>query len=531
MTEKPSPTFDEINTYDDEITINLGKYIETLVRQWQWIAVCALGLGFLALAYSLYTNQTSPSYQAEALVASAKTGYNANFDSAITSEAAASANTQNFYDRTARLQSFVALVQNSTVAQKVLDEFATKINKNDGVPISIETLKSMVSAELIPKTDTIQISFTYSDPLLAAEIANAWGMAYVQWINDLYGGSSSGTSFLASQAQTSQAKTDFEKAQAVLDDYIAQNRIDEYNRQINDISSINDSLREARISVDDQQVQDYLARLDQAYSEKRQIGLFLDNAVSMRAAVYAGGEPAAISNALAMTLLKTQIYATFPNTNTLNQDSNLPPVNNTLNLGSNLSIVDATGMIADLDALISTLKTRQTELISLVDTLSSQIQTEDYFKNFSNANTPIEKKILENEQKIQDLKSLVSTDTSTLDELTRGRDLAWQIYSTLATKTAEMRVASQTIGNEVVFASPATPPDSSVSQVSQANQGQRNALLAVAVGLLIGVITSYAYEFWQNYKGRQPEIILKKMFAYVSNLGNNRRNKSAQKVK
>ena len=32
---------------------------------------------------------------------------------------------------------------------------------------------------------------------------------------------------------------------------------------------------------------------------------------------------------------------------------------------------------------------------------------------------------------------------------------------------------------------------------------------------MIGVIVAYAYEFWQNYKGRQPEIISKKMFAYA----------------
>ncbi len=503
MDAKPSPTYDEEISYDDEIKIDFGKYIETLVRQWQWIAACALGLGILALAYSLFTISTStPSYEAVALVASAKTESNVNFGSAITSTSEAELA---FYNRNARLQSFVALVQNGAVAEKVLAEIGPRLKENERTTAA---LLRMVKASLIPSTDTIQISVTYGDPVIAAEIANAWGKAYVHLINDLYVSSSSGTSYLATEAQTTQAKTDYDKAQAALDDFLAHDKTDEYTRQIDEVTITITSLREAQSKVDDQQVQDRLARLDRAYSDSRQIGLFLDNTISMRAAVNAGGEPAAISNALALTMLKTQIYAAFQGTNTL-QVQNLPET-----LGSNISTVNAAGMVADLDALISTLKTSQAELNTLIGTLSSEIQNGDYLMNFSIANTLIEKKIEENEQKIRDLKSLISTDSSTLNELTRARDLAWQSYSALATKATEMGVAAQTTGIEVVFASPATPPDGKVIVINS----RINAGLATGVGLLIGIIVAYAYEFWQNYKGRQPEIISKKMFAYAKNL-------------
>jgi len=500
-------------------------------------------------------------------------------------------------------------------------------------------LLRMVSADLVPSTDTIQISVTHRDPVLAAEIANAWGKAYVQRINELYGGSSSGTSTLATEAQTTQAKTDYEKAQAALDDFIAHNKIDEYTRQIEEIKVIVTSLRGARstatstiinervgadqqVIVDlyknqaanqllalqqdqearrqlitaymtalnqgrqavfNQQAQDRLARLDKAYSDSRQVGLFLDNAVSMRAAVNAGGDAAARSNALALTLLKTQIYAAFPGTNTL-QIQNLPET-----LGSTIGTVNAAGMVADLNALISTLKTRQTELNDLIATLSSEIQKGEDFKfvdnslessgalaqtiqdrypelfemgdlsalsltvvekgnplatealqrsqallelkgledlvNFSVAGTPIEKTIEENEQKIRDLNALISSESSTQTVLTRTRDLAWQTYSALATKATEMSVAAQTTGIEVVFASPATPPDKKVVRSTI------NAAMATGVGLLIGIIVAYAYEFWQNYKGRQPEILSKKMFAYANNLVYKKPIKSRKKFK
>ena len=535
MAAKPSPT------YDEEIKIDFGKYIETLLRQWQWIAACTLGLGILALAYSLFTNRKSPpSYRAVALVASVKTESNVNFGSAITTSTSEAdvVNAQYFYDRKARLQSFVSLVQNGAVAEKVLAEIGPRLKENERTTAA---LLGMVSANLIPSTDTIQISVTYDDPVIAAEIANAWGKAYVQRINELYGGSSSGTSYLATQAQATQAKTDYEKTQVALDDFIAHDKTDENKRQIDEVTITITSLRKARSSVGDQQVQDRLERLDRAYSDSRQIGLFLDNAVSMRAAVNTGGEPAAISNALALTMLKTQIYAAFQGTNTL-QVQNLPetPRSNisivTLlqaqnlpeALGSSISTVNAAGMVADLDALISSLKTRQTELNKLNGTLSFEIQNGDYLKFLEDtANTPIDKNIEENEQKIRDLNSLISTETSTLDELTRARDLAWQSYSALATKATEMSVAAQTTSIEVVFASPATPPvpDNIVIQ------SRNNAGLATGVGLLIGIIVAYAYEFWQNYKGRQPEIISKKMFAYAINLVYKRPIKSRKKLK
>jgi len=625
-------TINPSSEYDDEIKIDLGKYIETLVRQWQWIAACALGLGILVAAVSLLINLASPSYRAVALVASARTVSNVNFGSAITSQsetdlaAAATAGAQYLYDRKARLQSFVSLVQNGAVAEQVLEELGPKLNNKKGEPTTAAELLRMVSADLVPETDTIQISVTYGDPVIAAEIANAWGQAYVQRINELYGGSSSGTSYLATEAQTTQAKTDYEKAQAALDDFIAHNKIDEYTRQIEEIKVVVISLRGARstatstiinervgadqqVIVDlyknqaanqllalqqdqearrqlitaymtalnqgrqavfNQQAQDRLARLDKAYSDSRQVGLFLDNAVSMRAAVNAGGDAAARSNALALTLLKTQIYAAFPGTNTL-QIQNLPET-----LGSTIGTVNAAGMVADLNALISTLKTRQTELNDLIATLSSEIQKGEDFKfldnslessgalaqtiqdrypelfemgdlsalsltvvekgnplatealqrsqallelkgledlvNFSVAGTPIEKTIEENEQKIRDLNALISSESSTQTVLTRTRDLAWQTYSALATKATEMSVAAQTTGIEVVFASPATPPDKKVIHSTV------NAAVATGVGLLIGVIVAYAYEFWQNYKGRQPEIIFKEMFAYAKSV-------------
>jgi len=508
-------TINPSSEYDDEIKIDLGKYIETLVRQWQWIAASALGLGILALAFSLLINLASPSYRAVALVSSSQTQTNVNFGSAITSTSdiqsaqAAAAGAQYLYDRKARLQSFVSLAQNGAVAQQVLTEVGPRLKEEERTTAD---LLRMVSAELISNTDTIQISVTYGDSVIAAEIANAWGQAYVQQINELYGDSSVGASSLALQSQIAQNKTAYEKAQAALTSFIAQDKTNEYGRQIDEIQIVVASLRESLSTVANQEVQDRIVQLKQAYSDSRQVGLLLDNAVSMRDAVNTGGDGAAISNALALTMLKTQIYAAFPGTNTL-QVQNLPEA-----LGSTISTVNSASMVADLNALISTLRKRQTELNSQIDTFSSEIQKGDNLKyldnvmTFSAVDAPIEKRIEESEQKIRNLKSLISIQSSALTELTRARDLAWESYKALATKRMEASVSAQTTGSQVIFASPATPPDEKVIYSTV------NAGIATAIGLLLGMIVAYAYEFWQNYKGREIEIIYKKTFAYAKSV-------------
>ena len=114
------------------------------------------GFGILVRAVSLFINLTSPSYQAVALVASAKTVSDVNFGSAITSQsetdlaAAAASGAQYLYDRKARLESFVSLVQNGAVAEQVLEELGPKLDNKKGEPTTAAALLRMVDGKLIP---------------------------------------------------------------------------------------------------------------------------------------------------------------------------------------------------------------------------------------------------------------------------------------------------------------------------------------------------------------------------------------------
>ena len=158
--DKISPqNYDEED--DEGFNINFGKYIETLVRQWQWIIACALGLGIIAFVYVTIVNHLNPSYRAVALVASTATSSNVNFGSAITSVTdlqLSQANGNIHYDwGPTRLQSFVSQVQNGAIAEQVLVEVGPIFDKK-GNRITAAAILGTVKGELIKNTDTTPIT-------------------------------------------------------------------------------------------------------------------------------------------------------------------------------------------------------------------------------------------------------------------------------------------------------------------------------------------------------------------------------------
>ena len=251
MAKKSSPIYDDEIISDEGFKIDLGKYIEILIRQWQWIAACTLGLGLLAFAYASLVNRLSPSYEAVALVASAQTESTVDFGSAITTNTDFQMALDSYYGydtfRDMRFKSFISQVQNGAIAEQVLSQIGPILVNNKGKPITSADLTNYVSADLIPKTDTIQISATYRDPVIAAEIANAWGKAYVKWINDLY--TMNSLSNPASETDITRARAAYEKAEADLENIISLDRTAAYTRQVEEITSIITHLRAALLLI------------------------------------------------------------------------------------------------------------------------------------------------------------------------------------------------------------------------------------------------------------------------------------------
>jgi uncharacterized protein involved in exopolysaccharide biosynthesis len=277
----------------------------------------------------------------------------------------------------------------------------------------------------------------------------------------------------------------------------------------------------SQLTVFNENIGNLSTQLADVYNESRRANQMLLDARNMRDQVQQGGPGAVSSNALALVLLKSQVFAT--NEGAANLIVQTSPITTT-----------SQEMLTDLDSLIATLENRRTDLEGQVKALSnqllnsgaapsttgsassdrltadqaqttvqslSQLRGLEGIANLDLVGTPMEQKIQQLEGQVNQLQANLAQEQGREQELTRARDLAWETYKTLVTKEAELKVASQTQGTEVALAAPAGVPKNDIVS------GTRNVALAALVGLMLGIGAAYFIEFWWSYKGLQPQPI------------------------
>ena len=506
----------------------LGKLIEVLFRQWRLILFTTL---ISAITAGLVSVILPKSFRASVLVASTKTASSVSFGSAITTlteeQLLTSSAGAGLLDRNARLASYLQMVESPAVAQTVLDELGSQLEEQDRNVI--ELLKK-VDSSILENSDSIRIDVVMNDPKLAAAVANAWGRAYVDQVNAIYSESASDKSYADIKSQVTQSKATYDAAQSAFVDFVAQNpavaltrQISETQQTIDDLSAsfsnviatIVNQQSQSTLKVYSQQVSDIQTRLERSYSDTRRVDQLLKDAQDMREQVQDGGDGAANSNALALTLLKAQVFAA--NEGLGNLQIQTSPVTMT-----------ADTMAKDLDSLVTVLNNRRENIDSQVQSLTQQlvtdqsalenqgtlagqaqqvVQTLSDFKGLEKAlgvdlsTSPMEQEIRAREQTVRDLKAQLAQVGDRSRELDRARDLAWTAYKNLATKQAELGVAVQTRGSVVALSSPAAAPDKDTVS------GTKNVAFATVVGAVLGVFAAYALEFWWSYKGIEPQMV------------------------
>jgi capsular polysaccharide biosynthesis protein len=501
----------------------LGKYIEVMFRQWQLIVSVVLVCAITAAIVSFVIPKR---YQAQALVATTKVTSSVSFGSSIqtlSDAQALAAGATSLAEKQARIQSYVQMVKSPTVAQMVLDELGSRLNSEDR---DVSKLLDMVKGQVASNSDSIQISVIYQDPQLAADIANAWAKAYVDQVNAVYSEGGTLESYNAIKDQLAQAKTAYETAQSALENFTTQDQAANLQRMINEnqveinhlsigytdvISSVIGLQTQASTADFDQKIKDLTTQLQDKYAQRRLVGEYLSDAQDMYDQVQRGGDGAAASNTLALNLLKAQVFATSGGLgNIIVQSSPVP--------------VSAQAMLSDLNSMIEVLKARQQTLDGEIQTLSSSISTpqggtldltlgqqaQAAVQNFSNSvsyaqgdnsNTPRENRIFKLEDATNQLNAQLLKAQSQKNELTRARDLAWDTYKNLATKTTELEVTTKTENSTVALASPAAVPEKKLTSTT------KNVLLALVASLILGICATYAIEFWWAYKGVEPRRI------------------------
>ncbi len=603
---------------DGEIQINLrqlASYLDPIFRQWELLLSITLVV-MVITALSTLTNPTI--YRASVVIATTKLLSDVSLGSAIRTISESElplqgSGTQNAatVNRAQRLQTFVALVNDASIAQSVYDQIATDFDPDD--EMTAAKLVDVVQGSLVDDSDGIRIDVRYKDPDLAAKIANLWGEAYVRHINTIYSSGGATISLETVNNETVRAKGEYDTAQQALVDFITNNQIDELNRQITEKQAIVTALSSARqVAIDtvvngrigrdkealakiydtqlknqlaalendlglrreifgqyvtallnmrkaavEGQVKDKISEWDRALSELRRIESLLERAQTMQSEVQEGGAAAAASNTLALTLLKANLYVPDGTGSIALQQ--LPD--------GVATPVTADAMLRDLAALIDTLEQRQRELESRIEIFADELQRGDGLDlsvplddqsgelakliesrypelfesgplstlslqsdgstnaldaealqrsgdllalkglddilNVSTIDTPLGSQIQALQQEIRDLQALVSQQSDQRRELERARDLAWNAYTTLATKQTELSIASQTTGAEVALGGRALPPQ--LPEVSAAV----NLVRVIAITLLLGIAFIYLVEFWAWYRERPAPTFLR----------------------
>jgi uncharacterized protein involved in exopolysaccharide biosynthesis len=264
-----------------------------------------------------------------------------------------------------------------------------------------------VEAELAPgpasrtPSDLIQITVTLDDPEKAAAVANAWARYYVEAVNAIYG---QVPEDVIASVETEQAKAegDYQGAQKMFEDFIAANHISALSRQINADQALLNALKQGQIDaatavidrdmdarldlfnrlvdaetspalalIEEQTAQNVRAVAD-LLATRTMVTQALDQAGSLQTQIEQGDDAAAASNALALQLLKTQVFASSSISSTMTLPTELQ-----LNVAGSADSVNGAAQQADVEALIEALEERLAQIDDQLETMGQQILSND----------------------------------------------------------------------------------------------------------------------------------------------------------
>jgi uncharacterized protein involved in exopolysaccharide biosynthesis len=469
-------------------SVDLRKSIGALLRHWKIVVIPAIVAAIVALIVGFIQ---SPTYEAKVYIAATKLKTQVEFGSAIqtlTEEELAAAGAGALIDRASRLSAFRTLAVTPQIAQGVLPLFEDRLRALDERLLDPARFLEYVSCEESKDSDLIVITVSLSDPQLASDVANAWGQAYAQQINQLYTGVRAQDVENVKQ-QSVQTYQNYLNAQKELETYLASNPIPRLNQQIDllqvQIESYQNRLEETRALVSSQELANRQRLLNAYYEDLITLQLLLDDAQALKQQLTLGesSPAAAFGDALALIFLRSRAFA----------GASIPF---SLELQTPLSAESIT--TSDVENLIQTLETRIAETEAKIEELTATLLNLPKSELPEEASEDIQNRIEELTATKQALEAELAAEEAHLQDLERQRDLAWSTYETLAKKETELQIAVQSGSTEVRVASLSAPPSRPTGP-----RRLTNTVLAGAVGLMLGAGCALFLEWWQPDEKRE----------------------------
>ena len=326
----------------------------------------------------------------------------------------------------------VDLANSDALLQQVL------LNVGDALPAderNLFALRTMLNAKTGSDPSIINLKVTNRDPQRVADIANTWATLYVRQVNDLYGKSADQLKFF--EAQLAQAKNDADAADQALVEFEKRNDL---------------AILQAQLSAKQNALAYYLG-MDESLVVLQQSVKNLRDQLARRPA----DSPSTLGDDLAQLMLQVSALSA--------QSSSLPIQ---LQMPSTGGLSDRTvgQQAAYLTDLAKTIESKQAE---------AKKQT---------AALPIEIKALQGQ--IQE----TSTEAASL---TRERDLAQTVYTSLAQKVKETQISAQDASGSVRLAGSALAPERPMSRGRL-----KNTVLGLVLGLIVVVGGVLAVEYFRK---------------------------------
>lgn len=480
---------------NDEIKIDLKPMMEILILRWRWIVGVPAAVTFIALVAALLMPRV---YDARVFVAVSKQKVEVQFGTQIqtlTEEQLGMSGIQTQASRDARLATFRELVTNPAIGEEVLPQFADRLRQLDEDLLNTSRfLADHVSVDQNTKSDLIGIVISLRDPVLAADIANAWARAYEQHINKLYTSATS-ADVEAVRAQAVQSERDYQTAQGQLEAYLADNPMPRLQKRIyilqTQIDSYQTALLESEALVNSRELATRRQVLDGYYADLAILEKLLSDARLLQKQVLNGetSSSATFGDSLGMVFLRSRAFAN--QTDQTSQTSQSAPP---FSLQLQTPLTSGPVAASDVSGLILALEQRKQETETAIAERTDTLLAPPQYQLAQDAGAQVRDSIEKWTVELQSLQAQLEAEVAHHKDLERQRDLAWSTYSQLASKTVEVAVAAESGGTEVRVASQSLPP------VEPVHSGKLTILVMTGLGsLVMTVFVILALDWWRKW--------------------------------
>ena len=319
------------------------------------------------------------------------------------------------------------------------------------------------------RANVLNLTARGDTPAQAARLANLWAQVAEQRINALYSQAMQPPTQAAAQAAAAQ-KTYLGAEQALIV-FLQNSPIDELQRQIDQKKSVLDTLQR-------QQVKALETRLQSRLDNLNKLDLLLANIKALQDQARADQAGSASAAALSSLLVQVSAFTTGA----------IIPVQLQIPIEQLRDAASPAQRLSNLDVLAASLanlrrawqteaESLQTQVLQASDLLSQEVAGQDLMTG-----------VQAMQAQINALQSDLETQTDTQRRLTDARDVAWESFTALARRAAEVTIASETTSTEVRLASTALPPS---------DHATPHTLLNVALALVAGEILALAFVLLQ----------------------------------